>query len=264
MLLRGLKQQLTDGVELLDDLKESHGQVYDPLKKAQGLSWDPTADRRSKRAFQELIVVACSSLDIIAEVTALMFTGRIPGLTVGRAQFVSVEDWLRQPPQPSGVLLTPQDAGIADLHAALAPLVFPTGSECDWVPLVRMLRNKGAHLGDEVFRYFGLHDSDGRLYLFVPREWPYFFEQDIRPAGDKAKKSIAELLLKTLIHEDYISFAEGLNTKVRVVVGAAWKVFRSAYTMFGAFDFNELAIKELKKNSCSYGFKHFESMDGKT
>lgn len=183
MLLRGVRQQLTDAAESLDELKQAHALVYDPIKKAKGLPWDPGADRRSKRVFREIVVAAYSSLDTTAELVAVMFTGSIPGLTVGRAQFGSIEDWLRKPAQATGIVLSPHDAVLADLRSALTPLVLPNGPERDWLPLVRMLRNKGAHLGDDVFRYFGLFDPDDRLYLFVPREWPYFFEQHLKPAG---------------------------------------------------------------------------------
>ncbi len=145
MLLRGLRGQLSEGAELLVELKQAHSLLYDPIKKARGLSWDPTADKRSKRAFREIVVAAYSSLDMTADLVALMFTGRIPGLTVGRAQFGLIEDWLRKPVPTIGAILSPQDASVADLREALTPLVLPNGPERDWLPLVRMLRNKGAH-----------------------------------------------------------------------------------------------------------------------
>ncbi len=257
MLLRGLRQQLSDGAELLGELKQAHSLLYDPITKAKGLPWDPTADRRLKRAFRELVVAAYSSLDITADVLALMFTGRIPGLTVGRAQFGSIEDWLRKPAQATGAILSPQDAGLADLRGALTPLVLPDGPERDWLPLVRMLRNKGAHLGDDVFRYFGLFGGDDSLYLFVPREWPYFFEQHLKPAGQGSPESFPEFLLRTLIHEDYISFAEGLNAKVCRVVGAASGILHATFATFGGFDLNEGALAQLKSNSRAYRFEYF-------
>ena len=257
MLLRGLRQQLSEGVELLSELKQAHSLLYDPIKKAKGLPWDPTADKRSKRAFREIVVAAYSSLDMTADLVALMFTGCIPGLTVGRAQFGSIEDWLRKPAPATGAILSPQDFCLADLRGALTPLVVSSGPERDWLPLVRMLRNKGAHLGDDVFRYFGLFGSDDSLYLFVPREWPYFFEQHMKPAGLGSTEPFPEFLLRTLIHEDYISFAEGLNAEVRRVVGAASGILHAAFTMFGGFVLNEAALAELKNNSRAYSFEYF-------
>lgn len=83
MLLRGLRQQLAESAEILEELKQAHNLLYDPIKKAKGLPWDPTADRRSKRAFREVVVTAYSSLDMTAEIVALMFTGCIPGGRTG-------------------------------------------------------------------------------------------------------------------------------------------------------------------------------------
>jgi hypothetical protein len=257
MLLRGLRGELSEGAELLGELKQAHNLLYDPIKKAKGLSWDPAADKCSKRAFRDLVVAANSSLDMTADLVALMFTGYIPGLTVGRAQFGSIEDWLRKPPPATGTILSPQDAGLAELRGALMPLVLPTAPERDWLPLVRMLRNKGAHLGDDVFRYFGLFGGDDCLYLFVPREWPYFFEQHMKPVGQGSTEPFPEFLLRTLIHEDYISFAEGLNVKVRRVIGAVSGIVQAAFKMFGGFELNEAALVQLKNNSRAYSFEYF-------
>jgi hypothetical protein len=109
MLVRGLKREMAEGAEVLGELKQAHSLLYDPVKKAKGLSWDPAADRRSKRAFREVIVAAYDSLDIVADLVALMFTGHIPGLRVGRAQFGLIEDWLRKPATTVGVVLSPQE-----------------------------------------------------------------------------------------------------------------------------------------------------------
>lgn len=122
-----------------------------------------------------------------------------------------------------------------------------------------MLRNKGAHLGDDVFRYFGLFGPNDSLYLFVPRVWPYFFEEQMKPVGEDPKEPLPDYLFRTLIHQDYISFAEGLNAKVRQVVSATSGVLRAAYTMFSEFALNQNALVEIKSNSFAYSFEHFEN-----
>ncbi len=257
MLLRGVRQQLTDGAESLAELGNAHALIYDPIKKAKGLPWDPRADRRSKAAFRQIVVAAYSSLDMLAELVALVFTGLIPGLTVGRAQFGSIEDWLRKPAQAAGIVFSPQEPTLADLRVALTPLVVPNGPERDWLPLVRMLRNKGAHLGDEVFRYFGLFGPDGSSYLFVPREWPYFFEQHMKPAGQGTPEPFPQFLLRTLIHQDYVSFAKGLTAKIRSVVASVSEITRAAFNLFGEFELNQLALEQLRANSRAYSFEYF-------
>jgi hypothetical protein len=121
-----------------------------------------------------------------------------------------------------------------------------------------MLRNKGAHLGDDVFRYFGLFGIDGSLYSFIPRQWPYFFEEHMKPAGHEgAREPFSQFLLRTLVHEDYISFAEGLNSKIHRVVGTASEVIHIAFKMFARFELNQTALSELKDNSRSYDFEYF-------
>lgn len=257
MVLRGVRQQLTDIAESLAKLGEAHALVYDPIKKAKGLPWDPRADRRSKAAFHEIIIAAYSSLDMLAEILALMFTGLIPGLTVGRAQFSSIEDWLRKPARSGGIVLSPQEATLADLRLALTPLIMPSGPEQDWLPLVRMLRNKGAHLGDEVFRYFGLFGPDDNLYLFIPREWPYFFEQDMKPDGEDTPEPFPQFLLRTLIHQDHVSFAKGLAAKIRTVVASVSEVTCTAFNLFGGFELNQVALDQLRTNSRTYSFEYF-------
>ena len=258
MLVRGLKGQLTEGAELLEDLKKAHSQLYDPIKKAKGLPWDSTADQRAKRAFRHLLVTASGSLDILADLVAMMFTGRIPGLSVGRAQFISIEEWLRKPVPSSGAIVTPYDHYLNQLRDKLQPLILPRGSERDWIPLVRLLRNKGAHLGDDVFRTFALFDDKGNLYLFVPRQWPYFFEKHVKPSGhDGHTKPFPQLLTETLIHQDYISFSEGLNRRILQVIGAGSEVIGTAYVAFSGFPLNQAALSQLAGNSRSFQFEYF-------
>lgn len=259
MLLRGVRQQLSDGVELLGDLKQSHGLLYDPIKKAKGLPWDPSADRRSKRAFRDLVASAYSALDMVAELVALMFSDGIPNLAVGRAQFASIEDWLRKPPSITGPIIEPRDAVLSDLRAALTSVVMSDGPEQDWLPLVRLLRNKGAHLGDDVFRYFGLFGPDDSLYLFIPRQWPYFFEQHLKPIGQDDGEPFPVFLQRTLIHEDYISFGAGLNSKIQTVVDSTSEVLQAAFKMFGTFELNQAALSQLNGNSRAYVFRYFVS-----
>jgi eukaryotic-like serine/threonine-protein kinase len=68
----------------------------------------------------------------------------------------------------------------ADLWIALRPLVYSEGTDREWLPLMRLLRNKVAHLGQPVFREVGLpHLIEERAYVFVPRQWPYIWERYI-------------------------------------------------------------------------------------
>jgi hypothetical protein len=132
--------------------------------------------------------------------------------------------------------------------------------ERDWLPLMRMLRNKVAHLGDAVFRYMALHDRDGRFYTFLPRQWPFIPEEhmhaaDAAPAA--ALEPFPELLRRTLMHEDIVSYASGLRRRVTEVISAVLEVLDSAYLQFRGFPLNTAALAELQGSAESYAFEHF-------
>lgn len=95
MLVRGLHQQLQDAADLFEVLQVANQNGYTPVKKARGMPWDPSADRRANRAFRDILTASYATLDILAELISVVFTDRIPGLTVGRSQFASIENWLR-------------------------------------------------------------------------------------------------------------------------------------------------------------------------
>jgi len=123
-----------------------------------------------------------------------------------------------------------------------------------------MLRNKVAHLGQPVFREVGLaHSTEDRAYVFVPRQWPYIWERHFKIKGDPTSDPlrIPQMLRESLMHQDMISFAQGLRSKVRKVIGAGVAVLTRAYLDFADFQPNQAALAELQGNSKTYGFEYF-------
>lgn len=259
MLVRGLHQQLQDAADLFEVLQVANQSGYTPVKKSRGLPWDPSADRRANRAFRDILTASYATLDILAELISLVFTNRIPGLIVGRSQFASIENWLRADAAiESGYVLANQ---LGSLRQQLVLHIPTDGPERDWLPLLRLLRNKNAHLGDDVFRYFGLFDSQGELYLFVPRQWPYFFQMHMTPATEAVNaEPFPEFLRKTLVAQDYIAFTKGLNRKIRTVVGGTAEVLGSALDIVGGNDLNQAALTQLLANSRTFEFEGFEEV----
>ena len=194
----------------------------------------------------------------MADLVALFLTGFVPGLRLGRAQFSRIEAWLNRPLPAPDLVIMPQRQYIENLYLRLRPLVLAEAPEREWLPLMRMFRNKAAHLGDSVFRYVGLSDNTGKVYTFVPRQWPYIWEEHMHPAGTTGTAhSIPDLLLESLVHDDIISYACGVRSRITRLVGAVVEIIDSAYVAFKDFKTNETALAELKKSSEAFKFRYF-------
>ncbi len=260
MTLNCLMETLTDSKEQLAAFVKEHNLTYDPGKKVRGEPWEPAASTRAQRHLRDLLIALQGSLDTFADLIALLLTGRIPGLRVGRAQFVQIENWIAQPLSLSAVVATPYDSHLVDLYDALRPLVLAGPPEQDWLPLMHMLRNKGAHLGQRIFRQVGLHDTDLRFHVFLPRQWPYIWEKHMKPHDPNAKPDPAlmtKLLQETLINQDLLTFTRCLHGKVKGVVSAGASVANRMYAAFESFAVNQAALAELERNSEAYEFEYF-------
>lgn len=259
MVLRSLRDALIDADAELRVFSENQAIIYDPGKKILGEEWDPGASEHARKHFRLFLLSLSASLDATSDLIALFLTGLIPGLRLGRAQFSKIEDWLERPLPPGALIVTPHRNFLERLHIALVPLVNPVGSERDWLPLMRMLRNKAAHLG-AVFQYMVLHDQDGKFYTFIPRQWPFIPEEYMRPASVERsadREPFPEFFRRTLVHEDIVTYALGLRRKVTEVVSVALEILDSVYAQFRDFPLNTAAMAELQGSGEIYAFEHF-------
>jgi hypothetical protein len=255
-------ESLTDSGEQLRGFIDDQGLTYDAGKEIHGESWDPKADTRARRHFRDLLIALQSSLDALADLIALFFTGLIPGLRLGRAQFRRIEEWLRRTPKLSvGTIVTPYDHYLRQLFDALEPIVNATGPETDWLALMHMLRNKAAHLGQPVFRQVGLHDKTPKGYTFIPRQWPYIWERHLKPTGVSSTPPgfVSKLFEETLIHQDVVSYAGGLQSKVKDVIRAGIAALGTIYVHTQDFEHNQNALAELQGSAEAYAFEHFQN-----
>lgn len=260
MLLRSIMESLVDSQEQLQSFIDEQKLTYDTGKKLRGESWDPSADIRARRHFRNFLIALQSSLDALADLIALFFTGLIPKLHFGRAHFSRIEYWLKRPLPPFDLIVTPYDERLRQLFNSLAPLVNATGPEREWLPLMRMLRNKAAHLGHPVFRQVGLHDQTPKFYTFIPRQWPYIWERHMKPRGSPnsyPSDFLKKFFLETLMHQDVVSYSTGLRAKVMAVVKAGVSELVKTYHQFQDFPLNRTAMAELQGNSESYSFERF-------
>lgn len=262
MLLRSAMESFVDSQEQLQSFIDEQKQSYDAGKKMRGESWDPSADVRARRHFRNFLIALQTSLDTLADLVALFFTGRIPRLSFGRAHFSRIEVWLKRPLPRFGQIVTPYDERLHRLFDSLAPLVHASGQERDWLPLMRMLRNKAAHLGHPVFRQVGLHDRTPKFYTFIPRQWPYIWERYMTPRGTPSPHGpgfLQTLFLETLMHQDVVTYAIGLRAKVLQLVQAGVSELAETYRQFQNFPLNTTALAELQGNSESYRFERFQN-----
>ncbi|MBI1747012.1 MAG: hypothetical protein HYR55_10545 [Acidobacteria bacterium] len=259
MLMNSLRESLVDADDDLSGFIDAHGRTYDPGKRAQGEAWDPDADDRARKHFRLFLLSLQSALDASADLTALFLTGLIPGLRLGRAQFSQVETWLQRPLPAPGLVVTPQRQFLERLYSEAGRLVCAEAPQRDWLALMRMLRNKAAHLGDNVFRYVSLHDNGGRFYTFVPRRWPFIWEEHMHLAGKAPAdpQPVADLFRATLVQDDIVAFANGLRAQVTILLAAVVGVVDGAFVAFREFGTNAAALAELEGSSHTFEFRHW-------
>jgi hypothetical protein len=258
IVLESLRDSLVEAEEHRRLFVEADSRIYDPGKNFRREPWDQNADKRANRKFRFFLVSQQAALDALADLTAIILTGLIHGLQVGRAQFRRIESWLNRPLPVMGLIGTPQQYFLQQLYDLLRPVVYPDPPERDWLQLMRLYRNKGAHLGSSVFRWVGLHDGSGKFYRFLSRQWPYIWEKDIKPAGQTPppnESAQTERFRKDLMHRDVISYVEGLRNKVANVIDAGASVLGSAYRQFKDFPLNKAALSELQGSSEGYTFE---------
>jgi hypothetical protein len=93
MALNCLRDNLVDAQVQGTELVKNQALLYDIGKKIRGEHWDPNADARFRRNLRDILIALEGSLDTLADLIALVLEGRwkIPGLRLGRGDFVSIE-----------------------------------------------------------------------------------------------------------------------------------------------------------------------------
>lgn len=257
IILESVRDSLVEANEHRVSFEEASSRTYDLGKKVRGEPWDPDAPVRARREFRYFLLSELAALDAVADLTAILLTGAVPNLRVGRAQFSRIDSWLHQAQAAGSAVLSPREHFARELYGTLRPLVHPPDPERDWLSLIRLYRNKGAHLGSSVFRQIGLHDDSAHFYTFLPREWPYIWERHMKPAGQHSGPSVADLFRQTLIHQDLITYVRGVQRKVNAVAGASLGQLVLAYRHLQHLPFNQEALAELDASSERYAFDHF-------
>jgi hypothetical protein len=151
-ILEGIRHTFTEANDLVDIIKDTQGKGYSPIKRIQKETWN-------------LIVIMNGVLDQLAEVVSIFFHGDIPKLTVGCASFAVLRDFARHPFSPLTGIVTPKEHRFEELHAVLVETIETSGSETQWFELLKLYRNKLAHLGTSMFPILRLHDDKGDVMI---------------------------------------------------------------------------------------------------
>jgi hypothetical protein len=259
LVMRAIKEGLSEADAALQLFQSKQDKGYDPEKRQNGEPWDLEADAIAKRNFKLLLSSLLATLDSTAELVAIFLPNRIANLKVGRAQFSVIETWLSGPAPTIDLICTPQEKKTEDLYNKLKPLVFTGGKEKDWLRFARILRNKSTHVTDSIF-HFAFKHPNGNRYTFLQREWPPLLERYLHKPGETPAtglRPMPELLKSILIHQDIVSYAHDLRNKVTSVAETAVELIDSMYAEFDQFPLNQVALDQLASNSEIADFEAF-------
>jgi len=258
-LVHGIRESFEEAHSLVNGIRADQGKGYSPTKQMKGETYDPEADLRQRRSFRYLIVNLFSILDQFSEVVSVFFHGAIEGLTVGRASFVELRAFARQPFAPAGIIVSPKEVRFQELHTVLVEELEVTGNAEQWFELFHLYRNKLAHLGSPMFPIFAFPDAKGEYHSFAPNRWPLFPQSQLRPAGQAPRdpKAIENYVKENYVHQDIVSYSEGLLARVERLIERGFQLMCTTYSDFKEFDLNESALQSLKEKTQRYSFRSF-------
>jgi hypothetical protein len=259
LVLRAVEESLVEAHEQENAFAVARELAYDPTKLRTGQQGDEDADKKARRHFRELLTVLQTSLDSLSDIIAILFPGCIRELEVGRSQFSKIETWLKGPDPTASMIVTPSEFYLKKLYDVLKHIVLAPPPETDWLPMMRLLRNKSSHLGQPLFRLVGLpRVGDGKFFGFIPRQWPFLWESLIKPQGQTHNiRPLPQLLEDTLVHQDIAAYAAGLLSKVKILIGSASEVLNEAYEQFKNLPLHQSALDQLKGNFQKLDFLNF-------
>jgi len=260
IVLNALLSCFVESKELLDEIEHYEELDYTPIKRAKGKKWDENASKLQGRAFKLFILELLSVLDLLSELVALLLPGIVGGLKLGSSMYSYLDIWLSSPLKTTSSIIEPKEHYAEKLHDALNNEKIKDSSETDWYDLLRLYRNKLAHLGVPSIRKLVFHDSEGNFYKFIPKSWPFLWEKDLKFSGESIvdeDKLGPDYFEKILIHEDIVSFCKNCRLKIFSYINAGLTVLNEAYKNLKDMPLNSLALKHLEGNERNFNFKHF-------
>jgi hypothetical protein len=170
---------------------------------------------------------------------------------------------LSKPFNPTTIVITPYDSHARTLYDRLRPLVVCDAPERDWLGLTHMLRNKVLHFGQGMLRQVGLHDTKPQFYIFIPRQWPFIYERYMKPANPNLPhdpKTMRELFVDSLVHQDVPSFVQGLHLRVSRIVSIVASWTAKMCVDFRDFPASKESLEALESPLAKSSFEYFVSL----
>jgi len=260
-LVHGIKDLLVNIPDSIDQIQKYLEMQYDPLKKLRNEEWDDYAPIQKKRTFKILIIDLYGSLDIFSEIVAIFLSDIIPQLVVGRASITKLKKFADNSfPEPSGII-NPKTKYAEEMHIFLKNHLIGEGTEKSWFELLKLYRNKIAHLGNQIFHEYIFQSKDSeQFYTFLPRVFPITEESKISETESKLlDESFPEYFSRILNHNDICSYSRGLYAKVVEFLDAGFEIMIQIYNETSNFEPNSEILQSLARNSEEYEFLHFEN-----
>lgn len=248
-LLRGLRAIHIESKDERESLEQSFAD-----KSFKGKAMGKSADAAARRHLKHFLIAQTGLLDALAELIALFFSSEIKGLSVGRADFSTIETWLRTNTPAAGSIVSTSEHFLLELHRLLTPLIVVTGPDRDWFQLLQLLRNKLAHISHPIL-FTGIHDSQGTFYTFIPKRWPFIKEELFIDGSNDT--TLGERYKEVLMQQDLLSFCRGLDERTRKVVDTTCNLLSDAYGQFEQLSVNQVGLDQLSRNTKEYEFEGF-------
>ena len=263
--VRSVAECLIEAADLKAQMLLNAAEMYTPLKKIRCETWDPQATRKFRSAFRLWLIDLVGAVDSLAEIIAIILPGAIRGVDVTRGASGPFLKWASRPLTASSGLVSPVSHHAECLHAAVHPHVALVASH-DWLGFVRMYRNKMTHFGHQAFLNYGLQcGTDGNIYYFLPREWPFnperYMSADAPPQSTDDPSQLDRHLQQSLAHVDIVTFLGEASTHFNALIGAAVGALSAAFIQLRVLHVNDIAAL-IQANTKQYEFVGFASGAG--
>ncbi len=251
-----IKTSFEEYQDLIDLMKKYDEDSYNPIKELKKVPFDREAPKHFKRTFQLLLINLYSILDSTAEALSVVLSWG----TLGRASFAEIVKKIKDAQGVAAVatakvIVSLDEKYRADITKIIQEEIVDEQNG-EWFDLFKLYRDKMAH-----FRHqscFFLHDNEGRFHAFLPRQWPYYFQQDIA-VGNAQSKAAESGLAELLMECDIFEYCAGLYKKI---FGLSERIFNSLSEAYkikkdSGYDPDPDCNRKIAGLIRKYKFKHF-------